>query len=45
LEKYKEADIRPLLQEMIEQNINLTFIELNPKTNKMVKVMKTFYEN
>jgi len=45
LKKYKEADIRLLLKEMIDKNINLTFIEINPKTNKMVEVMKKFYED
>jgi len=29
LKEYPEADIRPLLKEMIEQNINLTIIEIN----------------
>eukprot|EP00828_Plagiopyla_frontata_P019219 TRINITY_DN2457_c0_g1_i1.p3 TRINITY_DN2457_c0_g1~~TRINITY_DN2457_c0_g1_i1.p3 ORF type:complete len:139 (-),score=31.29 TRINITY_DN2457_c0_g1_i1:155-571(-) len=40
----KDADIRPQLDKMISQNINLTIIEINKTTAKMVKEISKHYE-
>ena len=44
LTKKPEADIRPLFDQMIQKNINLSIIEINEKTNKMVEVVKDYYQ-